>query len=299
MFDFLMRGHLGQYGTFERLFEARILAGDRQASERLGRRIYPFLLRRRKEEVAKDLPEKIEMPEYCELTEEQKVLYGQVQGQAKSIHASLMAGAPLNYTKHILPVLTQLKQVCDHPALVTGETDPLLHGRSNKFDWVTERIKDITEQNQQVAVFSHFLGMLDLLESFLRQSGIRYIRIDGGTSNRQGLIDHFNDGHASVALLSLMAAGHGINLTAANHVIHADRWWNPAVEDQATDRVHRIGQDKTVYVHRILTEGTLEERIDTLLATKRDMSDQIIDAATADARRWTREELLELLRPLD
>ena len=122
------------------------------------------------------------------------------------------------------------------------------------------------------------------------QQEVSYIRIDGGTTHRQPLIDKFNDRQSSVALCSLMAAGHGINLTAANHVIHADRWWNPAVENQATDRVHRIGQDKTVYVYRILVQGTLEERIDRLLASKRSMADNIMGAATRrcsqlDARR--------------
>ena len=141
--------------------------------------------------------------------------------------------------------------------------------------------------------------MLSLLERAVQERSIPYIRIDGSVNDRQTLIDRFNNHQAQVALCSLMAAGHGINLTAANHVIHADRWWNPAVEDQATDRVHRIGQDRTVYVHRAIVGGTLEERLDKLLRRKRDMAGRIIDAAGGPMGGWTREELIDLLRPLD
>jgi hypothetical protein len=298
LFDFLMRGHLGRYGTFARVFESAILAGDQMAAERLGRRVQPFLLRRRKEDVAKDLPEKIEVDEWCELTDEQRQLYGGLQDKVKRIQDALRRGEQVNYTANILPVLTKLKQICDHPALVAPPAEPI-EGRSEKFDWILEKISDICEAGEQVLVFSHFLGMLNLLEAAMRAKDVSYIRIDGSTQNRQALIDRFNQGHASVGLLSLMAAGHGINLTAANHVIHADRWWNPAVEDQATDRVHRIGQTRTVYVYRILTQGTLEERIDQLLESKRGMADQIISAARGGLGEWTREVLLEILKPLD
>ncbi len=298
LFDFLMRGHLGRYGTFTRVFEDAITAGDHHASERLGHRIRPFLLRRKKGDVAQDLPDKIEMDEWCELTEEQKQLYGGLIEASRAVRAALRRGERVNYTASILPVITKLKQICDHPALVISEKQPL-RGRSEKFDWVIDKIAEIHQQGEQVVVFSHFLGMLDLLEAAMQQKAIRYIRMDGSTRHRQPLIDRFNQGEARVALCSLMATGHGINLQSANHVIHADRWWNPAIEDQATDRVHRIGQDRTVYVYRILTEGTLEERIDRLLEEKRGMADRIIGAATTGPAGWTREELLELLRPLD
>ena len=132
-----------------------------------------------------------------------------------------------------------------------------------------------------------------------RKKGISFIRVQGNTENRGALIDRFNEGRAQVALCSLRAAGHGITLTAANHVFHVDRWWNPAVEDQATDRVHRIGQDKTVYVYRILTQGTLEERICKLIEKKKGIADSVIGAVAGQEMRWTREELLELLEPLE
>lgn len=298
IFDFLMKGHLGSYGGFMSRFETPIMKGDESAASLLSKRIRPFILRRLKKQVAKDLPEKIEMNEWCGLTEEQRSLYGQIQDMRVSpIRKALLRGRYVNYATSILPIITKLKQVCDHPALITGKTKPLL-GRSEKFDLVVEKIKEITHDGESLVLFSHFLGTLDLFEQFLQRQKMKYIRIDGSTRNRQDLIDRFNNRKASVALCSILAAGHGINLIAANHVVHVDRWWNPAVEDQATDRVHRIGQEKTVYVHKILTEGTLEEKIDLLIEKKRGISDTVIGAATKGELRWTREELLEILEPI-
>lgn len=297
IYDFLMSGHLGPYGTFERVFESRIVAGDNTAAERLGRRIRPFMLRRLKEDVARDLPEKIEMDEWCSLTPEQATLYSQIQSQAEPMLADLRAGRRVDYAANILPILTKLKQVCDHPAIVNDQRRPLA-GRSEKFDWVIERAQAIVDGGEQLLIFSHFLGMLDLLEAAVQERGIPYIRLDGATGNRQALIDRFNAGGARVGLFSIRAAGHGITVTAANHVIHADRWWNPAVENQATDRVHRIGQTKTVYVYRIMVENTLEERIEKLLQRKQQIADTIMGAARQETQQWTREELLEILRPL-
>ncbi|MCB0020767.1 MAG: DEAD/DEAH box helicase, partial [Anaerolineales bacterium] len=298
LFDFLMRGHLGRYGTFEKLYENNILAGDDEAARRLGRKISPFLLRRTKQQVARDLPEKIEFDEWCSLTTEQAQLYGGYQDQMKQLQQALEQGEQVNYTASILPVLQKLKQICDHPAMVGAPDRPVL-GRSEKFDWTVEKVVEIAAQGEQVVIFSHFLKMLSLFEDALTSKNIRYIRLDGGVNNRQQLIDQFNAGQATVALCSIQAVGYGINLTSANHVIHADRWWNPATEDQATDRVHRIGQDKTVYVYRIMVEGTLEERIDRLLANKRGMADRIVGEAMKQERSWTKDELIELLKPLN
>lgn len=297
LFDFLMRGHLGTQAQFEQRFELPISNAYHNAADELARRIRPFMLRRKKEDVAKDLPEKIELDEWCELTKEQRQLYGSLQDQTKRLWTALRRGDQVDYP-HILSVLQKLKQICDHPALVVESQEPIL-GRSEKFDWIIDKVSEILSKKEQVAIFSHYLDMLGLLQSVLESRGIPYIRIDGSTRQRQSLVDRFNAGRASVALLSLRAAGHGITLTGANHVIHADRWWNPAIEDQATDRVHRIGQDKTVYVYRILVSNTLEERIDELLTEKRGIADRIIGAASNGDRRWTREELIEILRPFE
>jgi SNF2 family DNA or RNA helicase len=301
VFDFLMCGHLGRYGTFRRTFEDPIVGGNRAAADRLGQRVRPFLLRRRKEEVAQDLPEKVDMPpEWVELTEEQRALYVAIQEQdAQPLRESLARGTQVGFPT-VLSVLTRLKQVCDHPALITGQTEPL-GGRSEKFDLVLDRLDEILARDEQVVVFSHFLKTLDLIQAAIEEREVAWVRLDGSvaTDERQRRIDRFNDRGAQVALCSLQAVGHGVNLTAANHVVHVDRWWNPAVEDQATDRVHRIGQARTVFVHRILTVDTLEEKIAVLQERKRGLSDRIMGASAQGAMGWTREELLELLQPLE
>ena len=298
IFDFLMKGHLGTYRNFITKFEKPILKGDISSPAELAKRIHPFTLRRLKEDVAKDLPEKIQMDEWCNLTEEQKTLYNQIQNLGiKPIRDALQKGKTVNYGSSILPLITKLKQVCNHPSLVTGKTEPLL-GRSEKFDLVIKKIIEFKEKKENTVLFSHFLGTLDLFEKYFNNEGIKFIRIDGSTQKRQMLIDRFNKGRASVALCSIIACCHGINLTNANHIIHVDRWWNPAIEDQATDRVHRIGQTKTVYVHKILTLGTLEEKIATLLERKRKISDKIINAATMGEMKWTKKELLKILEPI-
>ena len=299
IFDFLIKGLFGTHSRFSSNYEIPITSGDTVVAEELSNRIRPFLLRRLKKDVAKDLPEKVELEDWCELTEEQRSLYGQIQDSlAKPLRREIEQGLRVNYQLNILPILTKLKQVCDHPALITGNPDPL-YGRSEKFDATMERIQEIFSANEQVVVFSHFLKSLDLFELALGQLGMSYIRIDGSVENRQELIDHFNAGRASVALCSIQACGYGITMSSANHVIHFDRWWNPAVEDQATDRVHRIGQERTVYVYRTLVSGTLEEKIAMLLERKRNLADQVIGAAIMQPMSWTKEELLELLKPLD
>jgi non-specific serine/threonine protein kinase len=297
IFDFLMKGHLGSYGGFVSQIEKPIINGDQEKTDYLAKRISPFILRRLKEEVAKDLPEKIEIKNTCGLTDEQRSLYGQLQDlYVDPVRRALMEGENVSVPGTILPVITKLKQVCDHPALINDKDSPIL-GRSEKFDIMADKLSEITENGDQLVLFSHFLKTLDLFEKYTADEALDFIRIDGSTSNRQRLIDRFNKKGVPVALCSLLAAGHGINLTSANHVLHVDRWWNPAVEDQATDRVHRIGQNKTVFVHHVLTEGTLEERILKILERKRGISDAVISAA-GGLSGWTREELLELLEPL-
>ena len=293
-----MKGHLGTYRTFISRFEKPILNGDLSSTVELAKRIQPFTLRRLKEDVAKDLPEKIQMDEWCSLTKEQKNLYSQIQNLGiKPIRDALQKGETVNYRISIFPLITKLKQVCDHPALITGQIEPLL-GRSEKFDLVIKKINEFRDKKENTVLFSHFLGTLDLFEKYFNNEGIKFIRIDGSTQKRQSLIDRFNKGRVSVALCSIIACCHGINLTNANHIIHVDRWWNPAIEDQATDRVHRIGQTKTVYVHKILTMGTLEEKIATLLERKRKISDKIINATTMGEMKWTKKQLLKILEPL-
>ncbi len=289
---------LGRYGTFQRKFETPILEGRKSAAERLGERVGPFLLRRRKEKVAKDLPDKVPMDEWVDLTDEQRALYVAIQNrEAEPARRSLAEGAQINYPG-ILAILTKLKQVCDHPALVTDEFQPI-EGRSEKFDRIMELIEEVVDGEELVVLFTQWLDVLNLFEQALRSRRIRWIRLDGSVpmAARDDRIERFSEGGAEVALCSLHAVSHGVNLQAANHVIHVDRWWNPAIEDQATDRLHRIGQKKTVFVHRVQASDTLEEKIAELQERKRGLSDRIMQAADRPLK-WTREELLELLKPL-
>ncbi len=298
LFDFLMRDHLGTYSEFLRTFEKPILEGDKTQIGELKRRVKPFILRRKKEQVAKDLPPKVEMRYWVELTGEQKLLYRRIQeAEVNPMEERLLSGQHVGYVDSILPVIMKLRQLCDHPAMANDAWDPPL-GRSEKFDLVCEKIQEIHEGGESCVVFTNFIGTLDLLERVLGEAGLRYIRIDGQTRDRQGLIDAFNGGGYAAALCSVLASGHGINLVAANHVIHVDNWFSPAVEDQATDRVHRIGQTRTVYVHKILVQNTLEEKIDALIKRKRGIINGVIDAELEGEKFWTRRELLEILRPL-
>jgi SNF2 family DNA or RNA helicase len=348
LFDFLLPGHLGDHRRFETAYGEPIIAGDAAAAERLSGRIKPFILRRRKDDVAKDLPEKVELRAWCGLTPEQVARYHAVLDGSADVLGALHRGEQVSMATSILPILTRLKQVCAHPALldraegpkseaggggeaegtdgdvesgggsvppgdggragkpapVTADCDGAwpgtIEGRSEKFDLAVERLEEIWARGEKTIVFSQFLGMLDLFERVLTERGVNYVRIDGSTTNRQALIDRLNtEADVRVALCSILATGYGINLQAANNVIHVDRWWNPATEDQATARVHRIGQARTVFVHHVLVRGTLEERIDWLLQRKREMAAGIVDGGHDAELGWTRDELLDILRPID
>jgi len=297
LFDFLLKGHLGTHGKFKRLFSHPIMSGDDYTSDKLSNKIRPFFLRRIKEDVAKDLPEKIEIKEWCELTREQIHLYKKIYNlYAEDFRNRLIAKEKVTYV-NILPILIKLKQICDHPGLLNGILKPL-EKRSEKFDLINEKISNIKDNGEKIVLFSHFLKALDIFEQSFSEHNISYVRIDGSTENRQEYIDQFNNDNIDVALCSIQACGYGINLTSANHVFHFDRWWNPATENQATDRVHRIGQDKIVYVYKILTLNTIEERIDSLIQSKLELSDNIIGRALKKKMQWTREELLEILKPI-
>lgn len=300
IFDFIMKGFLGKYEEFERKYEIPISEKNEMVKEKLIGKIRPFIRRKLKKEVEKFLPEKVIEKEWCELTEEQKSLYGQIIERHKEIREALKRGEKLNYTASILPVLIKLKQVCDHPMLVSKDKDGKIEGRSEKFDRFLEKIEEIVESGQKAVLFSQYLQPLSLFEICLRKREIPYLRLDGSTPNPQEIISEFNEGKPQVILCSLRASSHGINLTGASHVLHFDRWWNPAVEDQATDRAHRLGQlHKHLFIHYILTKGTLEEKIDKLLQEKRQLFEEIIGAPIMGKREFTREELIEILSPLE
>jgi SNF2 family DNA or RNA helicase len=198
----------------------------------------------------------------------------------------------------VLALLTALKQVVDHPALYAGETDPVLAGRSGKLDLLDELLDTILAEDGAVLVFTQYVAMARLLERHLHDRGVPAALLHGGTpvAAREELVERFQAGRTPVFLLSLRAAGTGLNLTRADHVVHYDRWWNPAVEDQATDRAHRIGQTRPVQVHRLVAEGTVEDRIAALLERKRSLADAVLAGGEAGFSELTDAELADLVR---
>lgn len=306
IFDFLNPGYLGGRTVFRKQYELPIAKGHTEKLSRLRRLIQPFVLRRVKQDPAirLDLPEKYETKAYLRLTAEQAAHYEAV------VHRLLEAVDLLPAAERralILASLTRLKQVCDHPALLKEHRDRL-HMRdvrpeqSYKCVRLLEMVRDIRAEDERCLVFTQFVQMGELLRQWLEHSLREPVEfLHGGVPRtaRDEMIARFQ-GHADakerpgVFVLSLKAGGTGLNLTAANHVIHFDRWWNPAVENQATDRAFRIGQTKDVQVHKLITLGTLEERIDELIERKRELSEQIVGAG----EQWITELSTDELRDL-
>jgi SNF2 family DNA or RNA helicase len=297
IYDFLMPSYLGGYSEFKDKYEVPIMKrGDRSAAEDLKKRINPFKLRRLKSQVAKELPEKILMERYCELTPEQVHLYKQYASAEQEKIRNLPDGQ-VRIDTSILTAILRLKQVCCHPALVTKDKGDI-YGRSGKLEAFREILDELTENGEKALIFSQFTEMLGILRKVLDDKESAYFYLDGATpeKNRAQLKTDFQKGAVPFFLISLRAGGLGMTLTEANCVVHYDRWWNPAVEDQATDRVHRIGQEKTVKVFRIHTTGTIEERIGQLLIKKKDLFDTVIEVD--DLRKEiSKEDLLALFAP--
>jgi SNF2 family DNA or RNA helicase len=243
--------------------------------------IKPFLLRRTKkdEDVALNLPDKVEQKEYCPLSAEQASLYEQL---VKDTFAQIEQLSSFERKGLILQLLSRLKQLCNHPALYLKEENPKqLIDRSAKMEKMVELIRAVLDQEESCIIFTQYIGMGEMIQSALKKEfGIEVPFLNGSLpkAKRDELITKFQNRDFPVFLLSLKAGGTGLNLTAANHVVHYDRWWNPAVENQATDRAYRIGQNRFVHVHKLISTGTLEEKIDAMLEKKQSLNDQIIQS---------------------
>jgi superfamily II DNA or RNA helicase len=250
---------------------------DPDATERLARLVRPFLLRRRKTDpgIAPELPVKTETDRIVPLTSEQASLYQAVVAQSL---ADISASSGMARRGLVLKLLTELKQICNHPAQYMHEPGPI-SGRSGKLAALDDLLEVILAEGESVLVFSQYVQMCELIEKHLAARHIQTLFLNGKTVERDRMVADFQDGAAPVFLLSLRAGGVGLNLTRATHVVHYDRWWNPAVEDQATDRAYRIGQDRPVQVHRLVAEGTVEDRIATLLLDKRALAESVIDSS--------------------
>ncbi|WP_147261766.1 DEAD/DEAH box helicase [Pseudonocardia hierapolitana] len=295
--DWTTPGLLGTLAEFRARWADPIAErSDPALADRFARLIAPFLLRRRKSDpgIAPELPRKTETDRPVGLTREQAGLYEAVVAEtmARIARADGMARRGL-----VLALLTALKQICDHPALYAKEPDPVLTGRSGKLELLDELLDTILAEDGAALVFTQYVAMGRLLERHLRARGTSVQFLHGGTPvpEREAMVDRFQRGEAAVFLLSLRAAGTGLNLTRADHVVHFDRWWNPAVEAQATDRAYRIGQTRPVQVHRLISEGTVEDRIAALLETKRALADAVLAGGEAALTELTDAELADLV----
>jgi SNF2 family DNA or RNA helicase len=271
-----------------------------QRHRELRRAIAPFTLRRLKSSVLDELPEKIEDLRRCTLSEDQVKLYRDaVEGRGAELARQIeeAEASSLPYI-HVFALLNVLKQICDHPALALGKLDQADAFASGKWDLFREVLEEALGSGQKVVVFTQFLGMVGLMERHLRDAGVAHAVITGASVNRGALVHRFNrDPECRVFLGSLKAGGTGIDLVAGSVVIHYDRWWNAAREDQATDRVHRIGQRRAVQVIKLITEGTLEEKISAIIDRKRRMMESVVMEDDPHlAKIFSREELLEMLR---
>ena len=301
LLDFVLPGYLPGEATFQRRFAIPIEERSDWASRvRLRRLLSPFLLRRTKEQVLPDLPAKIVDKRACWLSAEQRALYREVlRGQGVGLRERLEEEVTIPYL-HVFAVLSRLKQICNHPALV----DPAAHGDwtrpSGKWSLFEELLDECLASGFKVVVFSQYVRMLDLFAAYLTSREIGFAVLKGETVDRAGALRRFrDDAGCRVFLASLRAGGLGVDLTAASVVVHYDRWWNQAREDQATDRVHRLGQTRGVQVLKLITKGTLEERIDELIEKKALLADDLVPESDPHlAQTFTRDELKALLADL-
>lgn len=298
--DALNPGMLGGITWFRETFSNPIESGDgAEALESLRRLTAPFVLRRTKVDrsLVPDLPDKVEQVAWAPLTPEQAGLY---QAVVDDFLASAVAATGMERRGLVLATLTKLKQVCNHPAHFLREDNVGAPARSGKLERFDELIDTMLESSERALVFTQYREMGKLLSSHLSaRHDVEVPFLHGGTTRmqRQAMVDTFQSAEGPpIQLISLRAGGTGLNLTAASRVIHYDRWWNPAVEDQATDRSWRIGQDKTVFVHKLVCRGTLEERIDTLLSEKRALADAVVGTDESWLTELSTDELRELLR---
>ncbi|MEV0808806.1 DEAD/DEAH box helicase [Micromonospora sp. NPDC050200] len=293
--DWTNPGLLGTLAQFRSRW-VRPVDTDRDRAADLARLVRPFLLRRRKSDpgVAPELPAKTETDQPVALTAEQAALYQATVAELLDVIAATDGFARRGL---VVKLLTALKQICNHPAQYLRETAPVLAGRSGKLDLLDELLDGILPAGGAVLVFTQYVAMARLLRRHLDDRDVPALLLHGGlpVARREDLVRRFTDGRAPVFLLSLRAAGTGLNLTRADHVVHFDRWWNPAVEDQATDRAYRIGQTRPVQVHRLIAEGTVEDRIAGLLAGKRELAEAVLDAGPGALATLGDAELADLV----
>lgn len=294
IFDYLMPGFLYNYEYFRKEIEQPMILGeDEKAKHRLQKMIRPFVLRRLKKDVLKDLPDKIEKDMYVKLDGEQEKLY---EAHVKRLQMVLDGQTDAEFQRskiQILAEITKLRQICCHPGLLYED----YHSNSSKLEMCVELIQNAVNGGHKILLFSQFTSMLEILRQRLRDEEISFYSLTGATSKEQRsrMVEAFNQDETSVFCISLKAGGTGLNLTAADIVIHYDPWWNLAVQNQATDRAHRIGQRSVVSVYKLFVKNSIEEKIKKLQEKKMELSDQILSGDGLDSSKISKEELIQLL----
>jgi superfamily II DNA or RNA helicase len=299
LFHFLMPGFLGQQDSFRQRFRHPIeKENDEFARDLLASRVGPLMLRRKKSEVAKDLPPKTEMIRSVELEGPQRDLYETIRASMEQRVQEVISEQGMERAHlYILDALLKLRQVCCHPHLLDLEAAQSVDS-SAKMDLLFEMLPEMVAAGRRILIFSQFTSMLGLIEKRVIAEGIDHVKLTGNTRNRSALVKKFQTGKVPIFLISLKAGGVGLNLTKADTVIHYDPWWNPAIESQATDRAYRIGQDNPVFVYKLITKGSIEERIVTMQEDKKELVESLLSAGTKRALKLNKASLEQLLRPL-
>ena len=285
-------------GTYDRFIERYVRPTGEELTKNLHylrKKVAPFILRRMKADVLDDLPPVSEIVYHTQLTPVQQDLYRSYAASAKDELTKLVERDGFDKVQiHVLATLTRLKQICCHPGIFAKEhPEP---GDSAKYEMLVELLNTLIEGGHKTVIFSQYTKMLQIIRSDLEKAGIRFCYLDGASKNRLELVKEFNeDKHIPVFLVSLKAGGTGLNLTGADTVIHYDMWWNPAVQNQATDRVHRLGQERNVSVYKLISKNTIEEKIVEMQNRKKGLVKKVVTCDEEALAKLTWEDVLELL----
>ena len=299
-FNFLLPGFLGGQKQFTKLFRTPIEKhGEQERKQLLNQRIKPFILRRTKDKIATELPKKTEIIQTLRIEGKQAELYESVRLAMDSRLKDIIADKGLKRSQiEVLDALLKLRQVCNHPKLLSLDGAQKVN-QSAKLDYLMETLPEQIAEGRKILIFSQFTSMLALIEEELIKENISFVKLTGSTTNRQEVVDKFQAGEVPVFLISLRAGGVGLNLTAADTVIHFDPWWNPAVENQATDRAYRIGQDKPVFVYKYIIENSIEEKIQKIQQNKAALAKALLSEEVSDNKLSLTDDILSsLLAPL-
>jgi superfamily II DNA or RNA helicase len=301
LFNFIMPGVLVERSRFKTYFQDPIeKQGDVKKKEVLMKRVQPFLLRRTKQQVAQELPEKTIMVRNVRLVDTQRDLYELIRlSMEKRVRDSIAQYGLVKSHMVFLDALLKLRQVCCDPRLLSLPIAKRAHGVSAKLESLMELLETLVEEGRRILLFSQFTSMLAIIEEAVKAKGYPYLKLTGQTRNRQAIVDEFQESTVPLFLMSLKAGGVGLNLTKADTVIHYDPWWNPAVEDQATDRTHRLGQLNPVFVYRLVAEGTVEEAMMLMQSKKRALFEGVLSDQQLSGTKLTEEDLSLFFQPLE